>query len=308
MDYSKRIAPSTYAILERCSDTELRQIGIIGRAIMMEKPITLDHITRIDSEVFGLIQKYNSKPEKIVAVAKPVVVEDKITPAVKKHCAEVDNAIDEYITDNKDFSMKGYLATNNVNAQIAKGIAAKYQGLESELREAIDGKDAQLKEAYSYLGKVKLKRFYAMVQQIIADCAQQVVTVKVSKPRVQKEKPPAVLASKMKYKKQFEELNLTSEKPEKIIGADTVWIYDTARRKITVYIADQSQKLSIRGTVITGFSVAESGTKTLRKPDAFLAGSLAKRAILQSFKDVKTKPAVPNGRVNDDCIILKVYS
>jgi hypothetical protein len=310
LDYAKRKNPSQLALLERATDFELRSIGIIGRAIGRDYPISLNHITKIDSEIDRLVAKYGAKPEapqtKVVTLA-PKLVEDRTAAMAAKHAAEVDAAIDEYLTNDTAFSMKGYVTSAGVSGSVAKAIAQKFVKLEQELQEAVAGKDAQLKEAYAHLGKVKLKRFYGLVQQIIVDCAQQVVTAKVRAPRVRKEKPPGVLAAKMKYLKQFDELKLVSEKPEKIVGADTVWAYDTERRRIFVYVADSGQKLSVKGTTITGFSVSESGVKTLRKPEVFLTAGLAKRTLMTNFKDLKTKQGVPNGRTSEHMIILKAF-
>ena len=307
LDYAKGVTKNIDA-LDRASDFELRTIGIIGYAIKTGKPILQKHIDSVNKEILDLVAKY-SKRKPAISKQKEVVtkVEDKITPLVSKHVAEVNAAIDDYVTQGKEFSMKAYLATENVNSAVAKLIPEHFKKLEQELREAVAGKDDQLREGYSFMGKVKLKRFYALVQQIISDCAQQVVTAKIRKPRVHKEKPPAVLAAKMKYQKAEETLKLTSEKPETIIGSDTVWVYDTARRKLSGYVADSGQKLSIRGTTVTGFSVKESMVKTIRKPDIMFSGNLAKRVLLQNFKDLKTKSSVPNGRTNETSIIVKVF-
>lgn len=305
LEFAQGIDKKIPAVLNRASDFELRTIGIMARATMRGDYIRPDHATNMRRDIHRLVEKYGLVEKKDEPKAAPAAVV-KENPA-SKHIAEVNAAIDEYLTNDTPFSMKGYLAGNNVPGAVAKSIAQSFVKLQAELKEAVDGKDAQLKEGYAHLGKVKLKRFYAMVQQLILDCAQQVVTAKVRKPRVKKEKPAAMQVAKMKYLKEFPDMKLVSVKPETVVGAEVVWLYDTERRKITVYVADQGQKLGVKGTTITGFSVAESGVKTLRKPEQFLTGSLAKRTIMASFKDLTTKASVPNGRTNEKMIILKVF-
>jgi hypothetical protein len=311
VQYAIKLAGSTVAnIVERASDFELRSIGIVGRAIMNEHPISIEHVYRIDEQVRGLFEKYKVKKTAETKKVESVAVKSADTrnlQLLSKHLAEVDAAIDDFATQAKDFSMKGYLASANVPAAVAKQIGQRYVRLEKELRETLAGKDSQLNEAYLFMGKVRLRRLHALVQQIIVDCAQQVVTAKVRVPRAKKEKPASVLAAKMKYLKQFDELKLVSEKPEKIIGSDTVWVYDTERRRLAVYVAEAGQKLSIRGTTITGFSVKDSGIKTLRKPELTLTGSFAKRTIMKTFEDLSTKAQTPNGRTNEKSIIVKVF-
>jgi hypothetical protein len=84
-------------------------------------------------------------------------------------------------------------------------------------------------------------------------------------------------------------------------------VYNTKYRKVTVYKADVGS-LSVKGTTILGFSVSESKTMTLRKPEEFFNGlSMGKRALNGAFKKLTTKPTVPNGRVNEECVLLGAF-
>lgn len=298
-------------IIDKATDFELRSLSLIAHADARGQYLSPLHRTRLRVGIHRLIEKYEHK--KVVAKQSKVPVDvepkqDKNTLVAKTHRAEVDAAIDDYCQNDTPFSMKGYVATHNLNGAVAKQIGQSYVPLLKELREAVDGNDPQLKEAYSHFGKVKLKRFYAMVQQIIADCAQQVVTAKAPrKTRVVKEKPAGVLVAKLKYLKSFEELKLTSEAPVKLIGASEVWLYDTERRKLFVYKAEGTNKLSVKGTTLLNWDAKLSQVKTLRKPEVFMTGSLAKKSINDSFKAITTKAQAVNGRTNDKMIILKVF-
>ena len=66
--------------------------------------------------------------------------------------------------------------------------------------------------------------------------------------------------------------------------------------------------LSVKGTTILGFDVKESKTMTLRKPEDFFKDlSMGKRALNGAFKKLTTKPTVPNGRVNEECVLLGAF-
>jgi hypothetical protein len=66
--------------------------------------------------------------------------------------------------------------------------------------------------------------------------------------------------------------------------------------------------LSIKGTTLIGFDVVGSKSMTLRKPEDFFKGlTIGKRPLNAAFKALKTKPATPNGRINEDCIILGAF-
>jgi hypothetical protein len=49
--------------------------------------------------------------------------------------------------------------------------------------------------------------------------------------------------------------------------------------------------------------------KTLRKPEDFLPKVLStpKRSLTPEFRNIKTKEAQPNGRINEETILLKVF-
>lgn len=305
IDYQKTRDKNQTTVLNRASDSELRSSGLVANAIMQGDYVAPNDIERVNSTLDELIGKYK-EVEAEVQKAAPVKVPTQ--SAASRHIAEVEGSIDEFLVNDAAFSMKAYLISNNVGAATAKEIAQAFIAREKELKLAVEGKDPDLKEGYAHLGKVKLKRFLALTQQIIVDCAQQVVSSKTArKPRAKKEKPASVLVAKLKYLKEFEELKLTSEKPESIIGAEQVFLYDTIKRKIVVYTSDSGQKLGVKGTTITGFSVKESGMKTLRKPEQFLSASLAKKAINTAFKEVRATQGSVNGRTNENQIILKVF-
>jgi hypothetical protein len=67
--------------------------------------------------------------------------------------------------------------------------------------------------------------------------------------------------------------------------------------------------LSIKGTTILNYDVATSGAKTIRKPELVTGyATMTKRTLAGEFKALKTKEAAVNGRINEECIILKVFS
>ena len=291
-----------------------RHAGIVARLIeggsfVAEKEMTflkdrIAHLTELTKKEKPVAKKVAPK----TAVPAPSI-QQRIDEKAHDLAAEIDGAIDEFIlTKGKsEFSAKNYLLSKEVAAPIAKRIGEFYVGTSKELREALAGKCEQLKEGYSNFTKRELKKFADFVDQIIADCSQAVQTAKATRaPRKRKPVPLAKQVAKVKYMKSFEELKLTSVKPENIIGAKEVWIYNTKYRKVQVYRA--MADLAIKGTTIIGFDVADSKSMTLRKPEEFFKGlTMTKRPLNAAFKTLKTKPAAPNGRINEECIILGAF-
>jgi len=257
--------------------------------------------------------KADKKAEDAAQAALPVNVisiQQRMEDKAHEFAAEIDGAIDDFILGKckSDFSTKTYLASNLVAAPIAKRIGEFYVGLSKELREAIEGKDEQLNEGYSFLNKRELKRYADFVDQIISDCNQQVQTAKANRaPRKRKPVPAFKQVARMKYLKEFAELNLKSVKPEGIIDSTEVWVYNTKYRRIGVYKADGGV-LAVKGTTIIGFSVTDSKQYTLRKPEEFFKGlTIGKRPLNAKMKTLTTKPAQPNGRINEETIILGAF-
>ena len=306
-------------LLADLPDFDFHSVGTIIRMKMREQPLQDKELNFIDTRLAELYAKASTptqvssiKAAKVdTAPAKPVVsIQDRIAAKASEVAGEFDGLIDDYIKLDKEPDFASYLKANEISPQVAKLIPPMYVRTIDELKEAMEGKDPQLVEGYSNFTKVKLRRLIKFYESIEDVCAQQAVSAKaakVRKPRMKKEKPASVVAKAVKYLKEFAELGLTSEKPEKLVGCSEAWIYNTKYKKIQVYRAEGDGKLTVKGTTIIGYSVADSGGKTLRKPEIvkdFV--SMTKRTFAQAFKTLKTKEAAVNGRINEDCIILKV--
>lgn len=298
--------------LSKLDEYLFRYVGILARLMEggselqeQENTYFLDRITSLKELV---CKPVITAPKKVDAAVPTATIQDRIDEAAHKHAAEIDGAIDDFITKkNADFSAKSYLAANNVSSTIAKRIGEFYNGISRELKEALAGKDEQLVEGYSNFTKRDLKKFADFVESIRIDCNQAVQTAKAARaPRIRKPVPAAKQVSKIKYLKEFAELGLKSVRPDGIIGAKELWVYNTKQRKLQVYKAEID--LSVKGTTIVGFDVVQSLSVTLRKPEEFFKGlSMTKRPLAAALKSIKTKPSQPNGRINEECIILGAF-
>lgn len=298
--------------INKASDFEIRQLAIICRLALREQYISETHEEFINETVETLITKYKVVKEKkpVVVDAAPVVsIQQRMEEKAHELAGEIEGAIDEFVINKKcDFSTKNYLLANNVAAPIAKRIGELFTRTSAELHEAIAGDDEQLVEGYSNFSKKELKKFAEFIDGIIADCQQQVQTAKASRaPRKRKAVSPSKVVSKMKYMREFAELSLKSCKPEDILTSTELWVYNTKYRKVQVYRAD-SGTLSVKGTTVIGFSIKDSTSLTLRKPEEFFKGlSMGKRALNGALKKITTKPTTPNGRINEECVLLGAF-
>jgi hypothetical protein len=293
-------------------DWEIRQLGVLCRMKTLDRYLEQNELNWIQNTIQSLVKQFSEIKEKKkvdVVDATPVLsIQERMDEAASKHAAEIDAAIDDFTQNKTTFSAKSYLSGNQVAAPIAKRIGDKYVGLSKELREAIAGDDEQLVEGYSHFTKRELKKFAEFVDQIIADCQQQVQTAKANRmPRKRKEKPASVQVAKMKYQKELPELGLKSAPMTNIIGSTEVWFYNTKYRRVGCYKAEMGT-LSVKGTTIVGFDLVLSKQFTLRKPEAFFKGlTMGKRPLNSALKTLTTKPSVPNGRFNEETILLGAF-
>lgn len=297
------------------ADFDFRSVGTIIRLKQRDQPLQDKELQFIEDSIAELRSK--AKGEKQISAlkgapkekeAKPTVsIQDRIADSASTHIAEINGMIDDFITNDTEIDVASYLKANSVSPQVSKLIPAAFTSTISELNEVLEGTDKQLVEGYSHLKKVKIKKLLKSLESIQDACAQQVVSAKAArKPRAKKEKPASVVAKSVKYMKEYAELGIKSVAPEKIIGSSEVWIYNTKYKKLQVYRSVGA--LGIKGTTILNYDVATSGAKTLRKPELVKGyADMTKRNLGTEFKNLKTKEAAVNGRINEECVILKVF-
>jgi len=299
--------------LTKLDEVLFRHAGILARLVQNDNILEEKEALYLECKISELriLTDVKVVPLAVLTNVIPLPsIQDRIESAAHKHAAEFDAAIDGYImTRSRDFSAKSYLLTNQISAPVAKRIGDLMIPLVDELREAQAGKDEQLVEGYSYFSTRELKKFIEYVDEMIADCMQQVQTAKANRiPRKHKPKPASMQTAKIKYLSEFPELGLKSVHPTAIIGSTEIWYYNTKYKVLGVLKGENGSTLAVKGTSIIGFDVQESVCMRLRKPADFFKGlSLNKRALNTAMKTLKTKPSPARGRLTEDCIILGAY-
>lgn len=312
--YIKKMGMKDYAYaVSKASFLEIRPIGVIGRLILAEQYVDLNDVEKILNRLESIKTTYikpKADPVKQVDAIAPLSIQERILETARTHAAEFDAAIDEFVTTKAtEFNAKAYLTSKQVSGAVAKKIGEFYKPTLEELTEAQQGKDEQLKEGYSHLSRIELRRLISFIQSIVDDCTQQTVSAKAQrKPRARKAKPASVVVKKMKYMREYPDLKLRSIDPAKIIGATELWVYIPEKRKLVVYRGADGGYLGVSGMSITNYDTKNSEVKTLRKPDEFFKGltSTGKRAMANAWKAIKAKVSSPRARINEEMILLCV--
>ena len=278
----------------------------------------------LENEIARLLQAL-AKPEvresatsgtktEVVESTRPNI-QDILREKARDAAGELEGSFDEFLTTGKTTSKTvDVVARFNVVPQHIPYIVDVWKRKAEEFSKVAEGKDAQLIESYSTMGKVQIRNIIKFIDSVLSDLNSYISIKKASKaPRKKKAVPVEKIVAKLKYLKVFKDvttkLDLISVHPTKLHGASEAWVYDTAKRKLHHYIADDYSKVfSIKGNTLIGFNNVTSEMKTLRKPGEQIKEVMgSKPAARKYFKDIKAVSAVPNGRFNENMIILKAF-
>lgn len=261
------------------------------------------------------------------ATAKPVTVVDVVVPQsnrpniqeiMRERTREAGGDIEGWLDDfigtgarSSDISVNtmGVLSERNILPQHISILTDSWKTKLSEFEAVLSGKDDQLNQGYGHYTKTQVKSLIKFCEAVLASLNSYVSVKKANKtPRKKKAIAPEKVVAKLKYLRDFSELKLTSVAPKTLVGATEIWLYDTEKRKLHYYVADDHVgTMTVKGTTIIGFDATKSGVKTIRKPADILKKlmSAGKPASRKVFAEINSVHAKPNGRTNEEMIILK---
>ena len=288
-------------------DTWIKSLAEEGAAVVQEK-------------------KAEEKSKKNVYVPS---IQERIRDQALAACEEIEEWLDGFITDKKNFDPKGFnFVSHFAKFKITQAHARKIKGLYAgELEEAQliqklptpgeinrekDEHKAdmlqQLREGYSHLTKKDAKAYLEALETLHGACDVVIDAAKATrKPRAKKAPSKEKLIAKLKYLERDDKLQLVSVNPLELLEATEVWVYNTKTRKLGKYVAAEHATIQVKGASLEFFDEKLSIQKTLRKPDETLkAFKKAGKVALRKFMDeIKTTDIKLNGRLNSDTIILK---
>jgi len=264
-------------------------------------------------------------------------IQDRLHDQSLQMCEAIDAWLDTFDTDRakfdaKQFDFKKHFELMKTTQAHARKIIKFYQPELDEWRTVSNPPSSaqikkmteseadewqQVKEGYGHIKKAEFKKIITALENLLEACDFVIESSKATrKTRKPKAKPAAKVVEKVKYKQTDDKYKLASIDPANIVGAATLWTFNTKTRKLGKYVAAEvdptgaereGSGLSVKGTTITGFDKAQSVQKTLRKPEESLkefkaAGKVKLRKFMDELKTTETKL---NGRLNPDTILLK---
>lgn len=175
--------------------------------------------------------------------------------------------------------------------------------------DAYHKKCEQAVEAYSHIKKGDLRKMLDLLTSILDDIDRLKANTKVTRiPRAKKPKASDKQVEKLNYKVQDDEAKLVSINPIMIPGKNKLFVYNTKQRVIAVYSNDSAAGFEVKGSTVYNWDEKTSMSTTLRKPDDILPQILTKteKQIEKVLSSLTTKVKKPTGRINKDCILLRV--
>jgi len=211
--------------------------------------------------------------------------------------------------EEPDFDLYNRFRYHGLTGKAAEPVRKILEGWLLDFNDAYHKRCDQAVEGYSHIKRSVMRRRIKHVELMLADCdklkAASAATRKVRKPRVKSADKQVV---KMRYKKEDKDFKIVSINPISIIGAMRLYVFNAKTREITEYVSGSTSGFSVRGTTLQAVDLENSRKIRLRKPDDFLPIVQSKtiKQIDNAWKKLTTKESKPNGRINDDCILIKV--
>lgn len=311
------------ASLKKLGDYEFAAIGKMTWILASGGTLSKEHLADIERYYNLLLDKARlvvTETEEVVE-EKPkgrvISIQDRMREQIGDLLGQWEGYLDDWRAGEYDIKkfdpykeMLSYQPA--IKPAHAKIIQDSYAGMLAEARDVVEFVDEDIKEAYGFwtARKTERQKFLNFYEAINTACDTIINTGKATrKTRVKKAPSKDKLIAKLKYKESEPAIGLASINPISIVDASALWVYNTKNRKLIKYVADPLIKvLSVKGTTIVGFDEANTVQKTVRKPEVLKgAGKLARTKFDKLFNELTTTETKANGRINEHCILIKVF-
>ena len=208
-----------------------------------------------------------------------------------------------------DFDMYNRMRFHDLKGTAVEIVRKRIDGWYADYYDAYHKKCEQAVEGYSHVPRKEQKRRMNVCKQMLDDLDKLKMAAKATrKVRVKKPTSADKQVSKLKYAKENNEYKLVSINPVVIPGSMRLFTFNVKTRVITEYVSQMVGGFEIKGTSLKGFDPEQSRQTRLRKPDDFipLVQNKTVKQIDNAFKELSTKINQPNGRMNEDTILLRV--
>jgi hypothetical protein len=318
LDYAKELGytPEQIKVIKRVPDWKIADhLGRQAKIYYRGWKYTEDEIARQKEHLAALY-------EEGLAIAE--VVEDDSTPKVKNPSVadrtklnvmntialDWDTIVDEWFKGNYDQEFNTYQLFKQYGLkQIAVGYFESLVRLEYDvMKDAYDKVCEQAVEAYEHITRPFQKKMLVLMEGIFKDLESIKASAKQTRiPKAKKPKASDKQIARLKFKVEDVNSKLVSINPVMIPGSNRLYVYNTKNRKFFEYVCTAVGGFVVQGAAVKNFDKELSRCTTLRKPEQVLPDILKKnvKQINSIWESLTTKVSVPNGRITEDCILLR---
>lgn len=278
-----------------------KTLGSVARILTNGNVLADRNMEYFDRSVKDLVKLAASVVEKVETEETPkttVTIQDRVQAKIYNLITDCEEAVDTI----QDFNVYNWLQAKEATPQAANALREYYSKF------AADHEPDEFDTPAMKKQRAQLKKYWEEFVLLIDRYINNKKAVKVRKPREKKVKSAVELVKNLKFRKEDPSLKIVSVHPAEIIGCQQLWVYNTKYRKLTQYLALGPAGIQVKGTTVTGWDIESSTSKTLRKPEESLTALLsAGKVMLRSFiSNIKTAESKPNGRINNECILVRV--
>jgi hypothetical protein len=293
------------------SDIAKATSGDVPRAIaalarMESRGVAPGEQARVIAFAMKAIESSTYVEEEDVVPTNVISIRDRLKESCTPYVAWIDQQIDNFIAGKSyDDNIYDYLNGQGCKAGHARMIREAFEFNFNEMALLKDG-DPAVVECYEAYGKKAIKVLVAFYEKLESDLAQLEQTKKAA--RVRKVRKPNVekMLSKVKYLKESTEFKVGSIHPQKVLGSEQLWIFNTKTRQLGRYVGSNIQ---FKRSSLLNIELEQSVSKKLRKPEEFLkvVMNASKSQLNKQFDAIKAVAKPMNGRLNEFTVLLRVW-
>lgn len=295
--------------IDGVSDSNIIQTyGWLSRMVLNGNMLLERHNEELDRYITNLSTTNQVIKVVVDKVSRPSVrdyMQDKIAEVI----GELEGSVDAFLKEDKEFDLYNYLQANSIPKPYCKDIDEWARKRGTEFTEVYKTMDKDTKDGYSNISRRQQANLVKLFGSFIVDLEKYTQFKKANrKPRITKAKPPAVQVARIKFKKEDTELGIKSVNPSEMVGASQVWVYNVKYKRLAAYRSDSVQGIQVKGSTLQNYDPDMSECRSIRRPEAFLKVLLdaSKVKLRKLLSDLTTKGYDVTGRINDECIIVRV--
>ncbi len=286
-------------------DWEFFLVGQKCWIINNEGYIPLEGIKKIKDKIASLLKKY----EKVVEEESNV---KSIDPSIKNTTqimAEFEGMLDDVGLGKETKTAEEIVA--DFGKFDKEKVKNHFIAVKTELEISLSDKNDEVKWSEDFLAHKDeyLEALDFIISSIDGGSDGKRGRRKGSKNKNVKRLHPSKMVEKFNYLAEYADLKITSISPEKIIGSQILWVFNTKTRFLGCFFAKDENGLQVKGSTILNFDEDKSIAKKVRKPEDIIprllnSGKVEQRKLLP---EIRAKDKKLKGRVNWDCVLLKTF-